>query len=71
MNKIKAWLVELLREDNGSDVCIIKVMAIVAFFTVVGYGIYHGANIMEFAQSVSLALGAAGGSITVKNYSTK
>ena len=35
MNKIKEWIVNLLKEDNGNEVCIMKVLAVVGFFTVV------------------------------------
>lgn len=47
---MKAFLLKLFGEDNGSDVCIAKIMACAAFITFLGYAIW-GLHLGHYALS--------------------
>jgi hypothetical protein len=72
------FLKHLFDEDNGDDICIAKIMAVVAFITYVGYVIYgltpfggsHFA-VGEFANGLMQVLGGSAAVIGTKNATTK
>ena len=74
-NFVKAWLRNLFGSDNGDDVCIAKIMAVVAFFSFLAYagvGLHKGQfDQSAFASGIMQVLLGAGGVIAGKNLSTR
>lgn len=76
MDKVKAFLAKIFTEDNGADICIAKIMAVIAFVAYLGYAIYglvmkdHYA-IGEFANGLLQVMGGSAAVVGAKNVTTK
>jgi hypothetical protein len=72
---VKEIVKKLLCEDNGDQLCIAKIMAVIAFISFLGYaafGLIKGNFALDgFANGVMQVLLGAGGVIAGKNISTK
>ena len=72
---MKAWLIKLFAEDNGSDICIAKLMAAAAFLSYLGYaawGAYKGdLHLDAFANGLMQTLAGCATVIAGKNITTK
>jgi hypothetical protein len=72
---MKALLQKLLCEDNGDQVCIAKILALIAFFSFLvyaGFGLVKGQfALKEFAEGITMVLGSSGAVIIGKNLSTR
>lgn len=71
------WLRQLFSEDNssGSDLCIAKIMATIAFISYIvyaGVGVHQGHySLTDFGTGLMTVLFGSAGIITGKNFSTK
>lgn len=72
---MKAFLMKIFGEDNGSDICIAKIMACVAFLTFLGYalwGLHLGHyQISDFGNSLMQVLVGCAAVIAGKNITTR
>ncbi len=72
---MKKMIQTLLCEDNGDQICIAKIMALVAFVSFLGYatyGIYQGHFALgDFATGMMQVLFGSAGVIAGKNLTTK
>jgi hypothetical protein len=72
---MKAFLLKLFGEDNGSDVCIAKLMAALAFLAFLAYAIWglhlgHFA-VTEFGTGLMQVLGGSAAIVAGKNITTR
>jgi hypothetical protein len=72
---IGKWIKDIFSEPDGEAICIAKVMAIIAFFSYLGYsgwGLLHDHfAINEFANGILQVLLGSAGVIAGKNFSEK
>ncbi len=72
---VKQWIKDIFSEPDGQAVCVAKVLAVVAFFSYLGYagfGLFHQHfAISEFANGLLQVLLGSGGIIAGKNFSER
>lgn len=72
---MKAFIAHLFCEDNGSDVCIAKLMAVIAFCTFLGYacwGLHLGHYaIADFGSGLMQVLAGSAAIVGAKNITTR
>jgi hypothetical protein len=76
MDKLKTWIKQALTEDDNATICVAKVLAVISFFTFIGYAVYgliHGDHhaLNEFGNGLMTVLLGSGGLIAGKQLSQK
>lgn len=72
MGRLRSWTQDIFSEDDGQAICVAKVLAVLAFFSFLGYagfGLYEGHfDLGGFAQGLMMVLAGSGAIIAGKQF---